>query len=138
MSSGLSKRTCFWSVNRGGNNLVNGVPAETRTRNLLPRRQSCEAKLLNKLTVSELTELSNLSKAYISQVKNGKRKPSKKLLESLTKHTRYSEPSTDYISLFLKSRESMGVSPRTLEFYEDRLGKFSDYGQLFEMHTERH
>jgi integrase/recombinase XerC len=31
---------------------------------------------------------------------------------------------TNYFELFLKSRQSMGVSSRTLEFYKDRLGKF--------------
>ncbi len=30
----------------------------------------------------------------------------------------------DYFALFLKSREAMGVSPRTLEFYRDRLGRY--------------
>ncbi len=31
---------------------------------------------------------------------------------------------TNYFELFLKSREAMGVSSRTLEFYKDRLSKF--------------
>jgi len=41
-------------------------------------------KLFNKMTVSEIAELSNLSKSYISQVKHGKRAPSQKLIESLS------------------------------------------------------
>ena len=53
-----------------------GVPAGTRTRNLLLRRQKNVAKLLNKLSVTELAQLSNLSKSYISQVKHGRRPPS--------------------------------------------------------------
>jgi len=40
-------------------------------------------KLLNKLTVSELAELSKLSKAYISQVRHSKRSPIKKLILTL-------------------------------------------------------
>ena len=39
--------------------------------------------LLNKLTVTELAELSNCSKAYISQVKHGTRPPSAKLIQAL-------------------------------------------------------
>lgn len=31
---------------------------------------------------------------------------------------------TDYLALFLQSRESMGVSPKTLRFYHERLSKF--------------
>ena len=42
-------------------------------------------KLVNNLTVSQLAELTNLSKAYISNVKNGKLPPSEKLLHILTK-----------------------------------------------------
>jgi site-specific recombinase XerD len=34
------------------------------------------------------------------------------------------EPEQDYLSLFMKSREAMGVSPKTLEFYRDRLSSF--------------
>ncbi len=30
----------------------------------------------------------------------------------------------DYLSLFLQSREAMGVSPKTLRFYRERLSKF--------------
>jgi transcriptional regulator with XRE-family HTH domain len=52
-------------------------------RELLPSGQVVTLRLLNKMTVSELAELSNLSKAYISQVKHGKRPPSQKLLEAL-------------------------------------------------------
>lgn len=39
--------------------------------------------MLNKMPVSTMAELSKLSKSYISQVKNGKRPPSDKLLQAL-------------------------------------------------------
>jgi len=69
------------------------------------------------MTVSELAELSNLSKSYISQVKHGKRAPSKKLIESLSQLVKPSKPHVNYVALFIKAR-SDGVSPNTLEFYE--------------------
>jgi transcriptional regulator with XRE-family HTH domain len=73
------------------------------------------------MSVSQLAELSNLSEAYISQVKHGKRPPSRKLLDALQVQTK---PDKDYFNLFLQSRQIMGVSPRTLDFYKDRLSKF--------------
>jgi integrase/recombinase XerC len=76
------------------------------------------------MTVSELAELSKLSKAYISQVKHGQRPPSKKLIEALDVHAQPIQPQTDYFRLFLQSREAMGVSQRTMGFYEDRLSRF--------------
>ncbi|MFC1914077.1 tyrosine-type recombinase/integrase [Chloroflexota bacterium] len=92
-----------------------------RTRDSLLGSQANTFKLLNKLTVTELAQLSKLSKSYISQVKHGKCPPSKRLLDAITDTL---QPEKDYFSLFLKSRQSMGVSPRTLEFYDERLSKF--------------
>ena len=80
--------------------------------------------MLNKLTVSELAELSKFSKAYISQVKNGKRPPFAKLIEALSHQLNKEKSDKDYFRLFIQSRESMGVSPKTLDFYVDRLCKF--------------
>ena len=60
-----------------------GEPRRTRTSNRLIKSQQNTLKQLNKLSVSQLAELSNLGKAYISQVKHGKRAPSPKLLEAL-------------------------------------------------------
>ena len=84
-------------------------------------------KLLNKLTVSQLAELSKLSKAYISQVKNGKRPPSKKLIEALTELDRQNNnDSLDCnatLQLFLRSRRE-GISPNTLRDYRITLTKF--------------
>ena len=83
-------------------------------------------KLLNKLTVSQLAELSKLSKAYISQVKNGKRPPSKKLIEALAELDRQNNnDSLDCnaaLQLFLKSRRE-GISPNTLRDYKITLTK---------------
>ena len=56
-------------------------------RDLNPRPKAYESsdqlRLLNNLGVTEISELSKLSKAYISQVKHGSRPPSQKLLEIL-------------------------------------------------------
>ncbi len=76
------------------------------------------------MTVSELALLSNFSKAYISQVKSGKRPPSKQLLSILAEKTRPKNQTVDYLKLFLQSRTATGVSPRTLDFYKERLTKF--------------
>jgi integrase/recombinase XerC len=82
-------------------------------------------KLVNNLTVSQLAELTNLSKAYISNVKGGKLPPSEKLIRILSKsidQDKTKQP--DYASLFIQSREAMGCSSKTIEFYRDRLGQF--------------
>jgi site-specific recombinase XerD len=76
------------------------------------------------LTVSELAKLSNFSKAYISQVKHGIRPASHKLLEALNQQSKPKQSNIDYFNLFLQSRKAMGVSPRTLAFYKERLSKF--------------
>jgi site-specific recombinase XerD len=86
-----------------------------------------ETKLLNKLSVSELAELSKLSKSYISQVKSGKRPPSQKLLLALGQFQPVENKvnTTEVkraIQLFLKSRRE-GVSPNTILFYERPLSK---------------
>jgi len=74
--------------------------------------------------VTQLALSSGLSKQYISQVKLHKRPPSQKLLDVLAEHATYKTYQRDYFSLFLKSREAMGVSPKTLSFYRDRLSRF--------------
>jgi len=83
-------------------------------------------KLLNKMTVSQLAELSNLSKAYISQVKNGKRPPSSKLIEALRIHVeKDNRTGITYqkaISLFLQSRRE-GTSLGTIHYYRKYLNK---------------
>jgi site-specific recombinase XerD len=105
--------------------IIAGVPGGIRTHGPLLRRQLHEAKLLNKLSVTHIAELSNFSKAYISQVKHGKRPPSQKLLDALAEQIEQKKPQIDYLNLFLESRTAMGVSPRTIEFYKDRLYKFA-------------
>ncbi len=94
-----------------------------------PRPKAYESspsiQLLNKLSVSQLAELSNLSKAYISQVKHDKRPPSDKLLESLTQLQRQNtKTDRNYLALFLQSRAANEVSPSSLRFYKTKLGKF--------------
>ena len=82
-------------------------------------------KLLNKLSASQVAELSNLSKAYISQVKHGKCPPSGKLLENLCQFQRQcTKTQKGYLPLFLQSREANEASKGSLHFYNVKLGKF--------------
>ena len=46
------------------------------------------------------------------------------LLIQLDRLRRRRKTDVDYLTLFLQSRESMGVSPKTLRFYKERLSKF--------------
>jgi transcriptional regulator with XRE-family HTH domain len=75
-------------------------------------------RLLNKLNVTQLAELSNSSKGYISQVKRGKRPPSAKLIQSIVysndcKRTKRAQGCMA-LDLFLASRRD-GLSPNTLD-----------------------
>ncbi|MFC1948106.1 tyrosine-type recombinase/integrase [Chloroflexota bacterium] len=101
-----------------------GTPGATRTHDTRFRKPNNTLKLLNKLSVSELAELSKMSKAYISQVKNGKRPPSQNLLSTLENLNKPKNPSVDYYNLFIQSRQAKEVSPSTLKFYEMKLGRF--------------
>ncbi len=65
-----------------------------------------------------------MSKAYISQVKHGKRSPSQKLCDALAGLEKPKKMDKDYLDLFLQSRQALGVSPRTLGYYRERLSKF--------------
>jgi site-specific recombinase XerD len=104
---------------------IDGGSGWNRTADRRLMSPSLHLKMLNKFSVTELAELSNLSKAYISQVKNGKRPPSQRLLESLglTESKRVTLQK-DYLALFLQSRQAIEVSPTTLKFYNSKLGKF--------------
>ncbi len=66
--------------------------------------------------------MGNCSKAYISQVKHGKRPSSQKLLDALLDKDRRNIP--DYVSLFLQSREAMNCSPGTLRLYRFVMERF--------------
>ena len=101
-----------------------GVPGGIRTHDPLLRRQPSTFKLLNNLTVTELAELSNLSKAYISQVKSGKRPPSQKLIDLLVVYAEPKRQIIDYYTIFLESRKAIGASEKTLRFYRQRLSQF--------------
>ncbi|MFC1988408.1 tyrosine-type recombinase/integrase [Chloroflexota bacterium] len=104
--------------------LLCGAGDGVRTRDNLLGRHSNTLKLLNNLSVTRLTELSTFSKSYISQVKHGKCPPSQKLLNALANYSKPNEPEKDYLSIFLKSREAMGVSFNTLDYSKDRLSRF--------------
>ena len=70
-----------------------------RPHDTLPGRQENVVKLLNKLCVSQFAELGNLSKAYTSQVKHGKRPPSEKLLNALAQQVARGKTGMDYPTL---------------------------------------
>jgi len=96
----------------------------TRTRNRLIKSRRSTLDLLNVMPVSKLAELSGLSKSYISHVRHGRRPPSQKLLDAIAGHGKTRKPEKDYLSLFIQSRQAMGVSPKTTRFYQERLSKF--------------
>ncbi|MFA5399306.1 MAG: tyrosine-type recombinase/integrase [Dehalococcoidia bacterium] len=79
--------------------------------------------MVNKMTISQIAALTNFDKSYISKVITGEKPASVKFLESLSKLLpEIHEP--DYLKLFLQSRQAMGVSPKTLCYYQERLSKF--------------
>ena len=81
---------------------------QRRDLNLRPKayESSQPIQMLNKLSVTQLAELSNLSKSYISHVKHGRRPPSGKLLECLSQFQRKrTKTEKDYLALFLQSRK---------------------------------
>jgi len=127
-------------VTEGGNMVrIRGKLATKKwqRRDLNPRPKAYESskptQLLNKLSVSQIAELSKLSKAYISQVKHGKRPPSDKLLDSLRQlQNQHTKTQRDYLALFLQSRQANEVSPSSLRFYGVKLGKF-----LIEVNAEK-
>ena len=98
-------------------------------------------KLLNKLPVSYLSELSSLSKSYISQVRNGKRPPSKRLLKILVQLEQQSlKPQIEYFDLFMQSRQMMKCSKGTMRYYRNKLSRFLteiDPNKANEYHIER-
>ena len=100
-----------------------GAGDGVRTRDSLLGRQEDVAKMVNKMTISQIAALTNFDKSYISKVINGEKPASLKFLESLSKLLpEKQEP--DYLRLFLQSRQAMGVSPKTLCYYQERLSKF--------------
>lgn len=79
------------------------------------------------MSVFELAILSKLSKSYISQVKQGKRLPSARLLRILQQDTgngngRREADIETYFRLFIKSRRE-GISKNTIKFHRQYLGK---------------
>ena len=90
-------------------------------------------KLLGKLSVTQAARISNLSKSYISQVKHGRRAPSQKLLNSLqtfenehfpTLEKEHTQKRINYLTLFMRSRQAMDVTPLTIRYYKGKLGRF--------------
>jgi len=79
--------------------------------------------MVNKTPFSKLAELTNLSKSYISQVKKGKKAISSKMLVALSALLP-EKKNPDYLALFLHSRQSIGVTNNTIEFYKNMLAEF--------------
>jgi site-specific recombinase XerD len=103
---------------------IYGTPGESRTHGTRFRNTQTTYKLLNKLSVSQLAQLSKFSKSYISQVKNGKCQPSQKLLDIITESDKHVQTSKQYFDLFMQSRRAKEVSATTLRFYQQKLGRF--------------
>jgi site-specific recombinase XerD len=96
-----------------------GPPTDLKLYNLY-------LKLINKITVTELAKLTNTSKSYISQVKNGKSSPSSKLIKILfsLKHRGFQKALDPYEAIihFINSRRE-GLSGNTGGFYSGYLNK---------------
>ena len=76
------------------------------------------------MTLSQVAALTNFDKAYISRVVSGEKPASIKFLEALEKLLP-ERKAPDYLNQFLQSRETMGVSDKTLRYYHERLSKFT-------------
>ena len=100
-----------------------GVPGRIRTDDPLLRRHDAAIKMVKELPLTQLAALTKLSKSYLCQVKSGKKTASVKLLQAIAA-TLPTKNTPDYLALFLQSRQAMGVSPKTLRFYQERLSKF--------------
>jgi len=79
--------------------------------------------MVNKMTIAQIAALTNFDKSYVSKVITGEKPASLKFLEVLNKLLPENKV-PDYLQLFLQSRQSMGVSSKTIEFYKDRLKPF--------------
>ena len=98
-------------------------------------------KLLKRLPTSEIAGLSGLSASYISQVKHGRCAPSRRLVDALMGSPYQRKPDSDYIGLFLESREARGASPATMAFYRGQLAMFAakvEYWQASRHDVERY
>ena len=108
--------------------------AEDRYKNWCPQRNSnpCNtSNLLHKLTVSQIAELSKLSKSYVSQVRQGRRPPSEKINQAFRQYYEKTNridglKSKRAVDLFIKSR-CYGTSPRTIVFYRQYPTRLSQY-----------
>ena len=80
--------------------------------------------MVNKMTILQIAALTNFDKFYIHKVINGEKPASLKFLEVLNRLLP-EKKTPEFLYLFLQSRQSMGVSRKTLEFYKDRLQPFT-------------
>jgi transcriptional regulator with XRE-family HTH domain len=77
------------------------------------------------MSVTELSKLTGLSKSYISQVKLGQLPPSQKLIDILLDNINANRKHPDYIALFMKSRDAIGISIETKKTYTIILERFA-------------
>jgi site-specific recombinase XerD len=102
-----------------------GEPPGARTLNRLIKSQHDTIKLLNNLPLATLAALSNYSKSYLCQVRKGQRPASPKLLDIVQQYAKPRKQETNYITLFLESREAVACSKQTLRFYRILLSRYS-------------
>ncbi len=114
-------------VYKGRNNrkVLRGAGGGIRTRDVLLGKSKPAAKLLAKMSVTELAKLTGMSKSYISQVKLGQLPPSQKLIDILLDYINANRKHPDYIALFMKSRDAIGVSIETKKTYTVILSRFA-------------
>ncbi len=93
--------------------------------NRLIKSQHDTIKLLNNLPLATLAALSNYSKSYLCQVRKGQRPASPKLLDIVQEYAKPRKQETNYITLFLESREAVACSKQTLRFYRILLSRYS-------------
>ena len=116
--------------------ITSGAGDETRTRDSLLGKRLSAFETLKKLPTSQIADFTGFSRSYISQVKHGKKPPSQRLLEAIESSLQPKKPRLDHYELFLKSREAMGVSPKTMDFYHCRLGRFVKEYDYFKVTRE--
>ena len=102
-----------------------GEPPGARTLNRLIKSQHDTIKLLNNLPLATLAALSNCSKSYLCQVRNGQRPASPRLLNIIQEYAKPRKQETNYITLFLESREAVACNKQTVRFYRILLSQYS-------------
>ncbi|MFC1942773.1 tyrosine-type recombinase/integrase [Chloroflexota bacterium] len=110
---------------------------QRRDLNLRPRayESSHYVKTLKEITqvtgVAWFASFSQVSESYLSQVKNGRIPPSLKLKRAIHAYQVSHRTQHDYYDSFLASRDTMGVTPQSLIYYQNKVRRF-----LFEVNAD--